>query len=145
MTRAPATIAPDATVLDAAQLLLDRKIGGLPVVAEGRLVGVITESDLFRLLIAEATGVEETDAYRTALVCRHCGTVLRGRSFDTIDPNDECWQCHYHLHRCQNCRYFDGITCMLARTEQHTPVPGQHCPVFAYLSPRVVGVGMHDR
>ena len=145
MTRDPVTIAPEAPALEAAQLMLARKIGGLPVVDDGRLVGVITESDLFRLMIAEATGVAEADPNREVLICRHCGTTLRGRSFETIGPNDECWQCHYHLHRCQSCRYFDGITCMLDRPDRHTPVPGQHCPAFAYLSPRVVGAGTHER
>ena len=52
MTRNPLTIAPDASVLDAAQAMLDRKVGGLPVVEDGRVVGVITESDLFRLIVA---------------------------------------------------------------------------------------------
>src|SRR5689334_4449813 len=54
MTRDPLTIAPDASVLEAAQLILDHKVGGLPVVANGGVVGVITESDLFRLLITGA-------------------------------------------------------------------------------------------
>src|SRR6476659_8906496 len=58
MTRDPLTIAPDASVLEAAQLILDHKVSGLPVVSDGRVVGVITESDLFRLLLAEASDGE---------------------------------------------------------------------------------------
>lgn len=54
MTRNPMIIAPEASVLDAAQRMLAYKISGLPVVKDGRAVGVITESDLFRLMIAEA-------------------------------------------------------------------------------------------
>lgn len=50
MTRDPLTVAPDASVLEAAQLILDHQVSGLPVVADGGVVGVITESDLFRLL-----------------------------------------------------------------------------------------------
>jgi acetoin utilization protein AcuB len=57
MTRDPVTITPDAAVLDAAQRMLDHNIGGLPVVDRGRLVGVITKSELFRLLIADTTDV----------------------------------------------------------------------------------------
>src|SRR5436190_23736121 len=53
MTRDPLTIAPNASVLDAAQLILDHKISGLPVVVDGAVVGVITECDLFRLLLSE--------------------------------------------------------------------------------------------
>jgi CBS domain-containing protein len=145
MTRDPVTIAPDVSVLDAAQRMLDHKIGGLPVVVEGRVVGVITESDLFRLLIADATGAEDHAHGRDALVCGHCGAVLRGRSFETLGPDDACWHCHYHLHRCENCRYFDRIACLLGRAERQDPVPGQHCPAFAYLPLRAARVGADER
>lgn len=53
MTRDPLTISPDASVRDAARIMLDRKIGGLPVMEAGRLVGIITESDIFRVLAQE--------------------------------------------------------------------------------------------
>jgi CBS domain-containing protein len=62
MTRDPLTVAPDASVLEAAQLILDHKVGGLPVVADGGVVGMITESDLFRLLIAGASEAERKRA-----------------------------------------------------------------------------------
>jgi CBS domain-containing protein len=60
MTHDPLTIAPDAQVLEAAQLILDHKVSGLPVVVGGRVVGVITESDLFRWLLAEASDADRT-------------------------------------------------------------------------------------
>jgi acetoin utilization protein AcuB len=50
MTPDPATVRPDEPVERAAQLMLERKIGGLPVVEGGRPVGIVTESDLFRAL-----------------------------------------------------------------------------------------------
>lgn len=46
------TIAPDATVLDAARLMNDRGIGGLVVVADGRIAGVFTERDILRRIVA---------------------------------------------------------------------------------------------
>jgi CBS-domain-containing membrane protein len=47
MTRAVVTAAPEAGVQEAARLLADHNIGGMPVVdAEGRAVGVVTASDL---------------------------------------------------------------------------------------------------
>jgi CBS domain-containing protein len=134
MTRDPITIPPDATVLAAARLMLDHKIGGLPVVAAGRVVGMITESDVFRLLIADASGAAQVEHHRAVLMCWHCGTLLRRRSFELIGPDDMCWQCHYHLHRCENCRYFDGIACMLNRPDRQSAVPGQHCQSFALLT-----------
>ena len=64
MTPDPVAITPDAPVLYAARLMLLHKISGLPVVEQGRVVGVITESDLFRLLIAESAGAAASDARR---------------------------------------------------------------------------------
>ncbi|MGH2397509.1 MAG: CBS domain-containing protein [bacterium] len=51
MTRDPFTIAPDAPVEMAARLLRERKIGSLPVVDRRKLVGIVTESDLFDTLV----------------------------------------------------------------------------------------------
>ena len=42
------SVAPDASLLDAAQLMLDRKISGLLVMDGGNLVGIVTEGDLLR-------------------------------------------------------------------------------------------------
>ena len=44
------TISPDAPVQEAAKLMRERKIGCLPVVTDGRLIGIITESDLLRIV-----------------------------------------------------------------------------------------------
>lgn len=43
-------IGPDTDVRRAAEIMLDRKYGCLPVVEEGRLVGILTESDFVRRL-----------------------------------------------------------------------------------------------
>ena len=51
MTRNPLTVNDDTSVQDAARLMLQRKISGLPVLHEGKLVGIITESDIFRLVV----------------------------------------------------------------------------------------------
>ena len=49
--RAPITVAPDATLRDAGALLLEHRIGALPVVDEDVLVGVVSERDLLRRAI----------------------------------------------------------------------------------------------
>jgi CBS domain-containing protein len=52
MIRGPITAQPTMSIARAAQLMLEHKIGGLPVVDQhGRLVGIITESDIFRMLV----------------------------------------------------------------------------------------------
>lgn len=46
MSHAVVTIASEATIGDAAKLMLEHQIGGLPVVEGGKLVGMITETDI---------------------------------------------------------------------------------------------------
>lgn len=52
MTRDPATTTPGAPIEAAARTMRDRKIGALPVVSDGKLAGLITESDIFRAFVA---------------------------------------------------------------------------------------------
>ena len=51
MTHDVVTVSPDASIGEVAQQLLDHRIGGVPVIEKGRIVGVITESDLFRVIV----------------------------------------------------------------------------------------------
>ena len=52
MTAKPVTIKPWDSVEQAAILMMDKRFGGLPVVAEdNKLVGIITDQDIFKLLI----------------------------------------------------------------------------------------------
>lgn len=44
------TVERDTPVEEASRLMLEQKIGALPVVQDGALVGIVTESDLFRML-----------------------------------------------------------------------------------------------
>jgi CBS domain-containing protein len=54
MTRNPGTIQQTASVGEAARIMLEKKFSGLPVVdEENHLVGIITESDIFRLVVSE--------------------------------------------------------------------------------------------
>ena len=50
MTRAVVTVTPDTPLIDVARRLLDHRIGGVPVLEGEQIVGVITESDLFRMI-----------------------------------------------------------------------------------------------
>ena len=55
MTPDPVTLPPEASVLDAARLIRDRKFGGIPIVADGKLVGIVTETDLLTCFISLLT------------------------------------------------------------------------------------------
>jgi acetoin utilization protein AcuB len=51
MTPRPITVTPTTAISRAAQLMLEHKIGGLPVVEDEKLVGILTESDIFQMLV----------------------------------------------------------------------------------------------
>lgn len=58
MSRKVITVNAEQPLIDAAQLMLDNKVSGLPVLdARGQLVGIITESDIFRMLVQSRAGV----------------------------------------------------------------------------------------
>jgi acetoin utilization protein AcuB len=52
------TVTPDTPLEEAARIMADSKIGGLPVVEDGRLVGIITETDIFKVFL-EMLGARE--------------------------------------------------------------------------------------
>jgi len=53
MTKDPITVPPDYTIGETAELLLEKKISGVPVVGKnGEVAGVITKADIFRALIS---------------------------------------------------------------------------------------------
>jgi acetoin utilization protein AcuB len=51
MTENPRTISVDAPLIEAARQMMEHKISALPVMDGDRLVGIITESDIFRVLV----------------------------------------------------------------------------------------------
>ena len=53
MTYEPITVASDSTIGEAAGLVVKYKIGALPVIQDGELVGIITEIDFCRLLMPQ--------------------------------------------------------------------------------------------
>jgi CBS domain-containing protein len=56
------TIKSDDKIVNAAKLMLDHKISGLPVISnEGVLVGMITESDIFRMVVKNSEVASATD------------------------------------------------------------------------------------
>ena len=67
MTGAVITVTEDTPIEEAARIMSDNKIGGLPVVRDGSVVGIITETDLFRLLLV-LTGAREFGVRATFLL-----------------------------------------------------------------------------
>lgn len=58
MTRQVITIKADDTLEEAARLMADNRIGGLPVMKDDALVGIITQTDLFRTFLEMLGGRE---------------------------------------------------------------------------------------
>jgi len=51
MTKKVVTVDQDTPIEEAARIMADKKIGGVPVVSAGKVVGIITETDLFKILL----------------------------------------------------------------------------------------------
>ena len=51
MIQSPITVSEDALLADAAQTLHNSKFGALPVLRDGRLVGILTDTDILRCLV----------------------------------------------------------------------------------------------
>ncbi len=51
MTPNPLTIEPGVSIAEAARVMRNHKIGGLPVIADSQLVGIITDTDLLDFLL----------------------------------------------------------------------------------------------
>lgn len=51
MTRDPLTVAPDTPLGEAVRIMVEKSVGGLPVVEGRRLVGIITQTDALRVLL----------------------------------------------------------------------------------------------
>lgn len=58
MTKKVIAVTPETPIAEAARLLLNRRIGALPVLKNEKVVGIITETDMIRALI----DLEETQA-----------------------------------------------------------------------------------
>jgi len=79
MTEELITVTPEMTLEQAAQLMLKHKIGGLPVVEQGHLVGIITTSDILQAFL-NVTGATETGSGRIDLLLEGEGHDLAGAS-----------------------------------------------------------------
>lgn len=106
MTEDPITVNPQTILEEAAQIMLERQIGGLPVVHEGRLVGIITATDVMRAFLDVMGGskggstridfVLEGEEHgfieASRIVAREGGEVLGVGSYrDKLGENSICY------------------------------------------------------
>lgn len=76
MTRTVITAHEDMPIEEAAYIMAANKIGGLPVTRDGGVVGIITETDLFKIFI-ELMGAREPGVRLTALVPEQIGELAK--------------------------------------------------------------------
>lgn len=76
MTKNILTVAVDTPIEEAARVMADNKIGGLPVMRGDLVVGIITETDLFKIFL-EFMGAREMGVRLTALMHEEKGQLAR--------------------------------------------------------------------
>ncbi|ABU57617.1 MULTISPECIES: CBS and ACT domain-containing protein [Roseiflexus] len=76
MTHEVITVAEDTPIEEAARIMADKRVGGLPVMRGHDVVGIITETDLFKILL-ELMSVREHGVRVTALLDDRPGMLAR--------------------------------------------------------------------
>ncbi|MBV8900436.1 MAG: CBS domain-containing protein [Verrucomicrobia bacterium] len=76
------SIAPDATVFEAIQLMAEKNVGALPVVQNDQLVGIISERDYTRKVILQGKSSKETPV-----------RDIMTQRLVTADPDDRVSEC----------------------------------------------------
>jgi len=76
MTKKVKTIDVGVPIEEAARIMADGKIGGMPVTKDGKIVGMITETDLFKVFM-ELMGAREKGIRVSALVEDKPGQLLK--------------------------------------------------------------------
>jgi acetoin utilization protein AcuB len=61
MTRGVVTTRPEASVAEAGAVMFERRVGSLPVRENGKLVGIVTERDIFKALMMTIKPIRGTD------------------------------------------------------------------------------------
>ena len=76
MSTDPVTVTEDTPIEEAARIMVDRSVGGLPVMRGDALVGIVTETDLFKTFL-ELLGARQPGVRVTALIAGAKGTLAK--------------------------------------------------------------------
>ena len=84
MTRDPLTLSPEVSLMEALQMMRLRRIRRIPIVAGGKLVGLLTEGDLKR---AEPSTLSDTQEHFTAVMEGTQITQIMTKNLVTTTPD----------------------------------------------------------
>jgi acetoin utilization protein AcuB len=70
------TVKEDTPIEEAARIMADNKIGALPVLRDTNIVGIITETDLFKIFL-ELMGARESGVRVTAFIAEQTGQLAK--------------------------------------------------------------------
>lgn len=76
MAKKVVTVDQDTPIEEAARIMADKKIGGVPVMSGGNVVGIITETDLFKIFL-ELMGARQKAWRVTATIAEKPGTLAQ--------------------------------------------------------------------
>ena len=76
MAKKVVTVAEDTPIEETARIMADNKIGGLPVLRGTEVVGIVTETDLFKVFL-ELLGAREAGVRLSALVADQPGELAK--------------------------------------------------------------------
>ena len=76
------SIGPNATVIDAIRLMDEKNVGALPVVEDGKLVGIVSERDYTRKVILKGRSSKDTPV-----------NDIMTRQVLTVNPSDSVTEC----------------------------------------------------
>lgn len=80
MTRDPVTLKPHDSLLDAIKMFLMHNVSGCPVVSKGKLVGIITQSDIIRAIDVHSKIYKTMDAMQLIMA------AIKSESYHHLKP-----------------------------------------------------------
>ena len=119
MTLKPITLLPETLMPKAARIMLENKITALPVVENNKLVGIVTNSDLLRFILAEYPGLKKDIRVKNYMT----DEVV------TIDPETSLLECHrlMGIKRIRSLPVLDGgkLVGLVTRTDLMSSDPSR--------------------
>lgn len=122
MTQKLVTIPEDATLEEAAVLMISNKIGGLPVLQGNRLTGIITETDLFKVFLNLLGGrrpgvritvlipnVKGTIAQISKAIFNAGGNIVGLGTIEFPKTDNEAWECVFKVQGVSRVQLMDTV------------------------------------